>query len=90
MTNLTASAIADAAEDLGLPPLEIDPGYSGRCMFGDRTWAIVGPRPDIEDAIQHAKSVLGDPYSCAGRPEIVRELSRLRWDQMGKSDVVCY
>ena len=91
MTQTTLAAVTEAAGDLDFDPFRVDVLYSGRGMYGEKTLALVGPRDDLEAAIAHALGLLRDPpgYGAAGDP-LAAALRAVRWDQMGKSDWVCY
>lgn len=79
MTDKTAEAIIEAAEDAGL---EVRRNYSGRCMYGKRCLAIVGNLSDILPAIYDAGFMAGQ-NDDDGVPAI-------QIDSMGTESVVYF
>lgn len=85
MDKKQAEFIRDAVEAYG-EEAEMYDGYSGRGMFGERTWAVDIPADlDLAAAVaRHMRRLSREEFAAAP------ELDGLRRDQMGKSSVVLY
>lgn len=79
MTDTTAGAIIEAAENAGL---EVRTNYSGRCMYGKQCLAIVGTLSELLPAIYDAGCIAGN----AGDDEI----PDIEIDSMGNGSVVYF
>jgi hypothetical protein len=80
MTKYTAEALVANGNDL-----EVRPGYSGRGMFGETTFGVVGSKREIEEAILETAYFAGQ----TGEEAVMEDLTRLRWDNMGL-DFIAY
>lgn len=79
MTRETADLIAEQSVEV-----EIRPGYSGRGMYGETTFAVTGDAGDVQDAILYAAYAAGQ----RDNEGIMDDLKRLRRDQLGMGIVV--
>ena len=89
IAKLIEQAASDMCLDVGLRE-----GYSGRGMYGEETAALVGSRQDIIAAIASAAVDIGGTQTCHLVPvdgvDFVAGIQQLKWDSMGKTDVVAY
>ena len=67
------------------PGLSLNPGYSGRSMYGETTVAVSGGSEDARDAVADAIYECGE----AGDAATLQDFKAIRWDSLGR-DVVAY
>ena len=90
MKAITAKKIVNAAFDIGYN-MEIR-DYSGRCMFGEQTTAIVYEKlGEFLGAVAYAaNNSLNSDADGYDLDQFIEDLQGLRTDNMGKSDIVVY
>ncbi len=85
----TAKAICDALDDQGAEYAR-HADYSGRSMYGKTTVGIVvGDFGTFIGAVARAAANMG-PDGSTGADEFVEDVSKVRWDNMGRSDIIVY
>ncbi len=85
MTKEQADFIQDAMDYCEIPCKTRE--YSGRCMYGRQTWAVVASHPleVLGAVVEYLKRGFG--YSD---PSEIPSFDDLRQDSMGRDDVVIY
>ncbi len=95
MHDLIARRIVEVAEDAGIE-LRLQEDYSGRAMYGETTYGVVGSLSGFMQAVVMAtESVVDDENNMAldagGAPistdKLVRAMSSIRTDSMGRSTI---
>ena len=96
MKQETCSLLIEAASEIGAE-LEERTDYSGRCMYGSSTHAVIGSHSALIRAVAQAAYALGE--KCAtdmeGKFDDIRDtflddIGRVRQDNMGRYDLVFY
>lgn len=95
MHDLIARRIVEVAEESGLE-LRLQEDYSGRAMYGETTYGVVGSLRDFMQAIvMTTESIIEDeqtedgelPSDAIGVPKLVRAMSSIKTDSMGRSTI---
>jgi hypothetical protein len=91
MKLITAQALAEAAEALGVEGVNVRESYSGRGMYGDTTSGVVCK--SVGDllicAAEAALMLAADPASGdAAADAFLEDLRDVSWDGMGLSVIV--
>lgn len=95
MHDLIARRIVEVAEESGLD-LRLQEDYSGRAMYGETTYGVVGSLRDFMQAIvMTEESIVEDEHDMAldasGAPittqQLVRAMSSIKTDSMGRSTI---
>ena len=92
MRKETVDAIMEASEVIGLD-LERQDDYSGRGMYGESTWAVVGDFTQFVQCVAQAAAELArERESCNDAPleEFIMDLGEIHSDSMGRSSQVWY
>lgn len=79
-----AEQIVQSAESMGIEA-ELRDDYSGRGMYGETTVAVV-----ISSWTKFAAAVAQAAVDSIIPGEVIKEVRKARWDQMGRDDVVVY
>lgn len=89
MTKEAAEYIKTASEEAG-HECDVRSDYSGRCMYGRETYAVVVDSfaQMFDDVIEHIRSTV-DAHDDSGEVN-VPEIGLLRQDNMGRDSVVIY
>jgi hypothetical protein len=82
-----AQLIRQASETID-SEIEIYADYSGRGMMGNSTAGVTGDKSSIIAAMVYAAFEIG--RSGGDVDEFMVDIHRLRWDNMGRSDVIAY
>lgn len=92
MTREQAEFVKEACDSCEIT-CNVQEGYSGRFMYGERTWSVVVP--SVLEVLGTMVAFLKNqtsrpPYKQADPLCGYPQLDNLRWDHMGKSDVILY
>ncbi len=97
----TAKVIIEAAKEMG-KEVTLRDDYSGRGMYGKQTAAVIGRQNDIIVCIARAGVVLGaheearennadqEENQFIDSDDFLEDIEKLRWDNMGRDDIVMY
>ena len=85
-----AQTIIEAADEIGGLDLQLDDHYSGRCMYGGKTAAIIGDLATIIRCIALAGYNFGRDDKDVEVDQFVDAMSQLSFDTMGRSDSGVY
>lgn len=80
----TAQQIVKAAEFMGIDA-ELREDYSGRGMYGKATAAVV-----IGSWTKFAAAVAQAAVDSLDHDEVIADVEKAKWDNMGRSEMVIY